>query len=174
MMEMVLINKCTLADIDKIKKLGETTFYETFANENSKEDMEQYLKENFSYERLQKEIMNDHMLYWIATYEEEPVAYMKLNFEQAQTEAGYACSLEIQRIYVLANYKGKHIGKALIQKAIEIGKEHSLKYLWLGVWEYNLPAIKFYEKQGFQIFDSHLFQLGNDVQKDHLMKLELL
>lgn len=96
---------------------------------------------------------------------------MKLNFDKAQTEPGHHNTLEIQRIYILQEYQGKHIGKQLIQKTIEIGIENNLDYIWLGVWEHNVDVIKFYEKQGFKKFDTHIFKLGDDEQTDNLMKL---
>lgn len=98
---------------------------------------------------------------------------MKLNFEKAQTEPGHDNTLEVQRIYVLGKYKGKHIGKSLMEKTIEIGKENDLNYIWLGVWEHNVGAIRFYEMLGFEKFDSHIFVLGEDEQTDNLMKLIL-
>ena len=58
-----------------------------------------------------------------------------------------------------------------MQKAIKIAKESNLDYIWLGVWEHNFPAIKFYEKHGFKKFSTHIFKLGNDEQTDYLMKL---
>jgi ribosomal protein S18 acetylase RimI-like enzyme len=45
--------------------------------------------------------------------------------------------------------------------------------MWLGVWEENPRAIRFYQKQGFVEFDQHIFQLGEDAQTDILMKLNL-
>lgn len=45
--------------------------------------------------------------------------------------------------------------------------------LWLGVWERNERAIKFYEKKGFNSFADHIFTLGNDAQRDVLMELKL-
>jgi ribosomal protein S18 acetylase RimI-like enzyme len=42
--------------------------------------------------------------------------------------------------------------------------------VWLGVWEKNLRAISFYEKNGFIAFDQHIFQLGDDRQTDIMMK----
>lgn len=172
-MKNFLIEKCTLKDIEEIKYICEKTFYETFADENTKEDMENYLKENFSNNQLTSEIENDGSRFYIVKNNEDIVAYMKVNFDTAQTEAGYNNTLEVQRIYVLQEYKGKHIGKQLIQRAIEIGKENNLDYIWLGVWEYNINAIRFYEKQGFKKFDTHIFKLGNDEQTDILMKLIL-
>jgi ribosomal protein S18 acetylase RimI-like enzyme len=45
--------------------------------------------------------------------------------------------------------------------------------LWLGVWEKNEPAIRFYEKNGFKKFSKHIFKLGNDEQTDLLLKKTL-
>ncbi|MNN04090.1 Protease synthase and sporulation negative regulatory protein PAI 1 [compost metagenome] len=153
--------------------MGEKTFYETFSDQNTEEDMHNYLKENFSYEQIESEVKNDSSRFYIAESNTEVAAYMKINFDKAQTEVGHENTLEVQRIYALKEYQGKHIGKSLIEKAIELGKENNINYIWLGVWEHNLSAIKFYEKQGFEKFDTHVFRLGDDEQIDNLMKLVL-
>ncbi|MEW9095485.1 MAG: GNAT family N-acetyltransferase [Clostridiaceae bacterium] len=172
-MENFLIKECSLEDIEKIKYISKKTFYETFSNENTKEDMENYSEENFSYEQLESEIKNNGSRFYIVEDNEEVAAYMKLNLDKAQTETGHDNTLEVQRIYVLQGYKSKHIGKKLIQKSIEIGRNNNLNYIWLGVWENNINAIKFYEKQGFEKFDTHIFKLGEDEQTDNLMKFIL-
>lgn len=172
-MENFLIKECSLGDIEKIKYISEKTFYETFSNENTKEDMENYSKENFSYGQVESQIKNNGSRFYIVQNNEEVVAYMKINFDKAQTEIGHDNTLEVQRIYVLQEYKSKSIGKMLMKKAIEIGKNNNLNYIWLGVWEQNINAIKFYEKQGFEKFDTHIFKLGEDEQTDNLMKLIL-
>jgi ribosomal protein S18 acetylase RimI-like enzyme len=41
--------------------------------------------------------------------------------------------------------------------------------VWLGVWEFNPRAIKFYTRYGFKKVGVHPFVLGNDVQNDWLM-----
>ena len=172
-MERFLIKECSLEDIEKIKYISEKTFYETFSGENTEEDMENYLKENFSYEQVESEIKNNYSKFYIVEDNKEVAAYMKLNFDKAQTEKAHINTLEVQRIYVLQEYKSKHIGKGLIEKAIEIGRDNHLNYIWLGVWENNINAIKFYEKQGFEKFDTHIFKLGEDEQIDNLMRLIL-
>jgi ribosomal protein S18 acetylase RimI-like enzyme len=172
-MDNLVIKECSFKDIEKIKYICEKTFLETFSSENTKEDMDNYLRENFSYEKIEQEIRNDYSRFYIVEDNEEVAAYMKLNFDKAQTEAGHDNTLEVQRIYVLQEYKGKYIGKLLMQKAIEIGKRNNLHYIWLGVWENNTNAIKFYEKLGFVKFDTHIFKLGEDEQTDNLMKLIL-
>ena len=172
-MDNFVIKECSLEDIEKVKYISEKTFYETFSEDNTEENMENYLKENFSYDKMTSEISNTYSKFYIVESNDEVVAYMKINFDKAQTEEGYDNTIEVQRIYVLEDFKGKRIGKALIQKAIEIGKESNVDYLWLGVWEHNIKAIGFYEKLGFKKFDTHIFKLGDDEQVDHLMKLVL-
>lgn len=172
-MDGLLIKQCGLEDIEKIKYVGEKTFYETFSDQNTEEDMHNYLKENFSYEQIESEMKNGESKFYIAENNGEVAAYMKINFDKAQTEIGHKNTLEVQRIYALKEYQGKHIGKSLIEKAIELGKENKINYIWLGVWEHNLSAIKFYKKQGFEKFDTHVFRLGDDEQIDNLMKLVL-
>ena len=60
-----------------------------------------------------------------------------------------------------------------MQKCIEIAKSGNREIVWLGVWEKNKRAIEFYKKWGFEKFADHDFILGNDVQKDWLMKKTL-
>lgn len=167
------IRECGLEDLPVVKEICEKTFVETFGEENSEEDMEKYLQETFSEEVLKKELEEEDSLYFLAYMEERPAGYMKLNFREAQTEKGHEEAIEVQRIYVLRDMKGKGIGKMMLKKAMDIGIERNLKYVWLGVWEHNRAAIAFYEKLGFLKFDSHVFVLGEDHQIDHLMKRAL-
>ena len=59
------------------------------------------------------------------------------------------------------------------KKLLKLIEEKNVEYVWLGVWEQNPRAIRFYEKNGFVAFDKHVFKLGNDEQTDIMMKLEL-
>jgi len=74
---------------------------------------------------------------------------------------------------VLKEYQGKKVGQLLFDKAIGIALQKNFDYVWLGVWEKNLRAIKFYLRNGFVEFDKHVFKLGNDEQTDTMMKLKL-
>jgi diamine N-acetyltransferase len=172
-MDNFYVRQCNINDIDKLKYISEKTFCETFSEENSQENIEEYLQKNFSYEQLETELKNEGSAFFLVEANKEIAAYMKVNFDKAQTEPGHPNTLEVQRIYVLQEYKGKQIGKKLIQQAIEVGKNNSLNYIWLGVWENNINAIKFYEKQGFIKFDTHIFALGEEAQTDNLMKIVL-
>jgi ribosomal protein S18 acetylase RimI-like enzyme len=82
-------------------------------------------------------------------------------------------TLELERIYVLNEFHGKKVGQILFNKALQIAEQRKVDYLWLGVWEENHKALKFYMKNGFTAFNKHVFRLGDDVQTDIMMKLQI-
>ena len=167
------IRKINIDDLEALRNLSIQTFKETFSEVNTEEDMQKYLDENLNIEKLKSELENPNSEFYFAENNGEILGYLKLNFKDAQTEKLAENHFEIERIYVLKAFLGQKIGQILFDKAIEIGREKNLEYVWLGVWEENHRAIRFYEKNGFEIFGKHDFVLGEDVQIDLLMKLNL-
>lgn len=161
------------ADIEELQQLGIKTFSETFAKLNSKENMANYLAFNFNFEKLEKEISNPESEFYFAEDAGKVVGYLKINFGKAQTEPQNTNALEVERIYVLQDYHGEQVGKILFEKAVEIAKNKKIEVLWLGVWEKNTRAIRFYEKNGFIQFSKHVFKLGDDPQTDLMMRLKI-
>lgn len=172
-MEDINIRKVTHKDILQLQKIGRETFFETFSEVNTKENMTKYLEEVFSLEKLTSELENKDSEFYFAVLNENLIGYLKLNFGQSQTELKDEEALEIERIYVLKDFHGKKVGQLLYEKALSIAKEKKSDYVWLGVWEENPRAINFYKKNGFVEFDKHIFRLGNDEQTDIMMKLQL-
>jgi ribosomal protein S18 acetylase RimI-like enzyme len=169
-MENIEIRKVTLNDIDALAQIGRETFEETFSDTNSPDNMAKYLEEGFSVDKLTEEIRNVASQFYFATLNEKVIGYLKLNTANSQTEALNDEALEIERIYVLAAYHGQKVGQFLYIKAMEVAEERKSPFVWLGVWEKNPRAIRFYEKNGFVMFDKHVFKLGEDEQTDIMMK----
>jgi len=172
-MEHITIKEVTLNDVDRLQKLARQTFSETFSPFNTTENMNRYLDEGFSKERLARELNNKESAFYFAELDGEAIGYLKLNWGQSQTELKEAGALEIERIYVLKQYHGKKVGQLLYDKAIDTAKRTNAGYVWLGVWEKNERAQNFYRKNGFVEFDKHIFTLGDDEQTDIMMKLVL-
>lgn len=172
-METIKIIKATVKDIDKLQKIGKKTFQETFGSDNSEEDMKEYLEEGFSKQKIATELADENSQFYIAEFGDNVIGYLKINTGQSQTEIKDENALEIERIYVLKEYQGKKVGQILYEKAIKISRQEKVNYVWLGVWEKNPRAIRFYQKNGFIEFDKHIFRLGDDQQTDIMMKLDL-
>lgn len=169
----IFIRKVVTQDVEKLQHIGRLTFSETFGNVNSEENMNQYLEEGFSTEKLLSELSDENSAFYFAITDGEIIGYLKLNFGASQTELKDSKALEIERIYVVKEFHGHKVGQLLYDKAIEVAKEKGVYYVWLGVWEENPRAISFYKKNGFVEFDKHIFRLGDDEQTDIMMRLEL-
>ena len=167
------IRKINIDDLETLRNLSIQTFKETFEEVNTEEDMQKYLDENLSIEKLKSELENPNSEFYFAENNDEILGYLKLNFKDAQTEKLEENHFEIERIYVLKTFLGQKIGQILFDNALEIGRKKNLEYVWLGVWEENHRAIRFYGKNGFEIFGKHDFVLGEDVQTDLLMKMKI-
>lgn len=172
-MEHISLEPLNTAQLEALREIGRTTFLETFGERNSAENMAQYLEQGFAREKVKAELENKSSLFYGALKGGQLIAYLKLNLGPAQTELQDPASLEIERIYVLQAFHGTGVGQLLYDKAIEVALEHKLDYIWLGVWEENKRAIRFYEKNGFTTFDQHIFRVGEEEQTDLMMRKEL-
>lgn len=172
-MENLEIRKATHKDAELLLNIGRQTFFEKFTENNSEENMLKYAAEAYTSEKILSELNNPNSQFYLAKLNNKTVGYFKINFGDAQIELQDPQALELERIYVLKEFQGRKIGQMLFDKTIELAKKAAVNYVWLGVWEENLRAIKFYEKNGLKAFSKHIFMLGDDPQTDIMMKIEL-
>jgi hypothetical protein len=171
---MLEIIKVHPSDLTALLAISKQTFYDAFLHLNDPDDIEAYATSAFNSDKLLAELTNPFSAFYFAMLDGQSVGYIKLNYSSAQTEFQHENAVEVERIYVLADQQGKRIGKQLLDFAINTAIASNLQYIWLGVWDKNFNAIRFYERNRFKIFDSHPFTLGTDLQTDLLMKRELL
>jgi diamine N-acetyltransferase len=166
----ITIEKFGIESAYLLLEVGLSAFRAAFEADNTPEDFNAYISKAFDLEVLKAELRNEASEFFFAKQNDEIAGYLKLNHPLAQGEnLGNNC-LEIQRIYSMPAFYGKGVGEALMQKSIAIAKENNYEFVWLGVWERNPRAIRFYEKKGFEIFGSHPFLFGTDLQTDILMR----
>jgi ribosomal protein S18 acetylase RimI-like enzyme len=173
-MKNIILRFAGLNDAELIADISRQTFYDTFAAQNTKENMDKFMSETFIKEALMKEVGEPGNIFLLAYDGEEPVGYAKIRENNIPPELGISNALEISRIYAKTNSIGKGVGKALMQKCIDIASEKKVAAIWLGVFQENHRAIDFYTKWGFEKFGKHVFMLGDDPQKDWLMKKTLV
>lgn len=165
----VAIEKCELHDVAQLQKISIDTFYETFKDDNTTENMDAYLEKAFNMKQLEKELSNPSTTFYFAKINDQVAGYLKINVDNAQSEPMGDTMLEIERIYIDQHFQKHGIGKLLLQKAIDTAKQLNKEKVWLGVWEKNDNAIAFYERMGFVKNGSHTFYLGDDAQVDYIM-----
>lgn len=170
---LVTVREGGVEDAKLISDLAIRTFYETYSWYNTTENMRDYTQTHFDPEQTRKELLESETIFLIAVAEGNAIGYAKLRNQEHPAELKGKSYVEIERIYVEQRYQQHKVGYTLIQKCIDKAREKDLDTIWLGVWEKNTKALAFYEKVGFKKFGSHNFQLGEDIQLDHLIKHEL-
>ena len=167
---MITIRLATKKDGPLIADMSRETFYDSFAAMNSKENMDKFLNEQFTREALIKEVGAERNIFLLAYDGDKPVGYVRMRENNIPPRLRTDQAIEIARIYVVRDCIGKGIGQLLMQYCIDTAIQKGYHTVWLGVWEHNQRAIDFYSRWGFVKFDDHDFILGDDVQKDWLMK----
>jgi ribosomal protein S18 acetylase RimI-like enzyme len=162
------IRHATPDDAPALSRFASRTFRDTFAGQNTPEDMRAYLSAAFSHTRQLSEINDPAMVTLIAEEGAELIGYAQLRVSAPPSCVPEAQAIELVRLYVDRARHGRGVAHTLMQAVLEAAAARG-GAIWLGVWEHNPRAIAFYQKWGFADVGSHTFQLGDDPQVDRLM-----
>ena len=162
------IRRIGIEDVSALSVIARQTFYDTFTGTCTEADMQGCLDQYYSTTQLGKELLDEETFCFLAEADGEPVAYLQFketydNFPEIKKWK----ALELKRIYVLAGFHGKGIAQKLMDFFLDFATKKKYEAVWLGVWEHNIRAQKFYGKYGFE--DSgytHDFPIGSTPQTD--------
>ncbi len=180
------IRRLTLSDLDVLVRFSKETFVAAFAAQNNPLDFSIYVEKAFAPATLESELGDPNAAFFFIENdtEAEPLGFMKINLREKPHDIlpksitqpldfESLTMMELARIYVREAYHGKGVAQKLMQHAFDLADTEpalrGVQMLWLGVWEHNPKAMRFYEKFGFQKLGAHVFMLGNDPQTDILM-----
>jgi ribosomal protein S18 acetylase RimI-like enzyme len=168
---MISIRPGMIEDTQPLTDLSYTTFWDAFAHhpKNAPDDLAHYMRQAFNVEQIAKELADPQAIFLIAEIEGELAGYAKLIRENIEPGIKAERPIELNRLYSQQKFLGQGVGQALMDACFERAKQGNHDVIWLGVWEYNSRAQRFYEKNGFRLVGKHTFVLGSDPQTDLLM-----
>jgi diamine N-acetyltransferase len=164
----ITIRRALLADAAALSEISKQTFYDTFTGTCTEADMQSFLENYFNLNQVQRELSNEKDFYYLAESGGSVIGYLRFmeDYENFPDMKQWK-SLELKRIYVLKEFHGKGIAQMLMDYTLQYAKDNSYEVVWLGVWEHNNRAQKFYEKYGFvNSGHTHDFPIGNTPQTD--------
>jgi diamine N-acetyltransferase len=164
----LIIRTATASDAGRVSEFARRTFDETFAAQNTRENMDAYLSHAFSLERQLAEIEDAHTITLLVEQHDALVGYAQLRAAPPPECVPDPHAIELVRFYVDRRWHGREVAAALMD-AVERAAVTRAGAIWLGVWEHNPRAIAFYKKCGFVDVGSHEFELGSDRQTDRIM-----
>ncbi|MCW3089623.1 MAG: acetyltransferase [Ferruginibacter sp.] len=164
----ITIRRATLADAETLSAISKQTFYDTFTGTCSPEDMALFLEAYFNLKQVKRELKNPSDFYYLAEQGGKAIGYLRLMEDYSNLPLMKKWkSLELKRIYVLKEFQGKGVAQQLMDYTMQYAKDNDYEVVWLGVWEHNGRAQKFYEKYGFEYSGhTHDFPIGNTPQTD--------
>ena len=169
----VTIRRGTVDDAGLLSELGARTFSETFAADNTSEDMASYVATSFSVAQQTAELENSASTFLIAEVNRRAAGYAMLREGEPEKGVEGANPVELVRLYVSRDWLGRGIGEQLMRACIDEARQAGHETIWLGVWERNARAQAFYRKWNFRTVGEHMFELGSDLQRDIVMERTL-
>lgn len=170
----LLLQKCSQHHLDELVELSRKTFRDAFETDNDPKDFEDYLHTAFHRDTLAAQLRDEDVSFYFVRVDAKTAGYFKLNENFAQTDVKLSNSIELERIYVLEAFQGQGIGEWMLAEIKQIALKKGKQFLWLGVWEKNRKAIRFYQRLGFTKFGTHPYFIGKDKQTDWLMRFDLI
>jgi GNAT superfamily N-acetyltransferase len=167
------IRRGTLEDAGLLSELGACTFSETFAADNTAEDLATYIATSFNVSQQTAELEDSDSTFLIAEVDGRAAGYAMLHEGEPEKGIESVNAIELVRLYVSRDWLGRGIGEQLMRACVDEARQTGHETLWLGVWEHNGRAQAFYRKWNFRAVGEHMFQLGSDMQRDILMERTL-
>ena len=174
-MSLISIRQAVSEDAKLLTDLAYTTFWDAFAHhpKNAPDDLNHYMRQAFNQEQTTAELADPKNIFIIAEIDGEAAGYAKIVIDHIEPGITAERPVELARLYSHQKYLGQGVGKTLMEACFDRAREEDRDVMWLGVWEFNPRAQRFYEKNGFRVVGSHVFQLGKDAQTDLLMQREI-
>ncbi len=174
-MSETLIRQAAADDAQLLTDLAYTTFWDAFAHhpKNAPDDLAHYMRQAFSLDQIAKELDDPKSIFLLAEIKDELAGYAKIILDNIEPGITAERPIELSRLYSQQKFLGQGVGQTLMDACFERAKDEDRDVMWLGVWEYNPRAQRFYKKNGFRVVGSHTFLLGSDPQTDLLMQKEI-
>jgi len=157
------IRNAGIDDAVLISVLASTTFYEAYSRQDESHNLAEYISESFAVPAVIDEIADPASTFLIAYVDGKAVGYARLIDYSTTDGVDIGRVIELKRIYILEHLWGTGVGELLLTQCITTASERGFDAIWLGVWEENPRARRFYDKFGFKQVGTLTFPYGDVV-----------
>ena len=169
----ISIRKADRDDAVLISVLATTTFYEAYCRQDESRNLAGYIAESFAVSTIIDEIEDPTSTFLIASIDGKAVGYARLvDYSTTDGISGQRV-IELKRLYILERLWGTGAGEALLTNCVEIAAEREFDTIWLGVWEENQRARRFYDRLGFRQVGTLMFPYGDVVGTNLVLEKQI-
>ncbi|MFT5779573.1 MAG: N-acetylglutamate synthase-like GNAT family acetyltransferase [Crocinitomicaceae bacterium] len=160
---MIAIKQLTKDDIIIVHQLAKDIWPDVYKDIISKDQIDYMLEWMYNVNTLTEQVQIGY-LYYMVTHHGVPKGFVGLepNFPQAGT-------LRMHKLYVNIEDQGAGLGKALLEKSIEVANQLDLATINLNVNRFN-KAVDFYKYSGFEVVEEVNINIGKGyLMEDYVM-----
>jgi len=171
---MIDYREAGAADWPALDAMARASWTETFAHSCSAEDLALYLATAFGPDgQLRRDLADPTVRFRLALDGEAVAGYAKLTPATLDEVPTAPSDRQLAQLYVLRAWQGAGVAATLMDWAIATARGHGAEALLLTVWEENARALRFYTRYGFSHVGDHAFPVGNQIDRDLIMRLPL-
>jgi ribosomal protein S18 acetylase RimI-like enzyme len=164
------IRQATSKDTTVLTALSTATFLETFGHLYAPNDLEAFLKEAYDSEIIRRELEDPRLIHLLIEEEDTPLGFARYGPCKLPIEKTPSPTVELHRFYISKSYHGQGLGTMLIERVMDDIGASGAKSVFLGVWEGNAQAQKFYASHGFKQVGEYLFYVGSHADRELILR----
>ncbi len=163
------IRLASVSDAAALASLASQTFIDTYAEQNTRENLAAHLQESYTQQRQAREINDPTMVTLLVESLDELVGFAQMRRDHKPDCVTDPSAIEIWRFYISVPWHGKGVAAALMDRCVLEARQRDAQSVWLGVYSINFKAQRFYQKMGFEAIGEHVFTVGDDPQRDFVL-----
>lgn len=167
--ESATLRRAVQADAAALAGFAERCFRDTFARDNSAENMDAYVADTFGEDLQRAELAEQSSVVLVAELSGELAGYAHMRRAPVPAESRSSSAIELKRFYVSSEWHGSGLAHRLMRAVLDVAAAQGVDVTWLAVWDRNPRATSFYRKFGFTPAGTQRFLLGRDEQIDTIM-----
>lgn len=162
-----------------ISRLGTRTFAETFVGMSyyTQELIDGYTIDAFAPEVLRQQLADPKMQYFLAKVDDTFVGYAALKEREPAACVKEPKAVCLDRLYLTKGAQGRGLGSGMLNEVYKEARARGFEFVWLSVWEHNLPAQNFYTHHGYKRIGEWDWPFESDgvqyVDLDHIMMVRV-
>jgi len=143
------LRKATINDIPELQKICNTIYTEVFADHWLEDGLELYLNEQFSSDKLKREMRSEMYDYHFIRLKGINIGFTKVNYNDNESLTDLD-NCELEKIYISLKYIGAGMGKSSMLELFQLARAKGKSKMFVCVLDTNFAALAFYRKIGFQ------------------------
>jgi GNAT superfamily N-acetyltransferase len=146
--DAIAIREAGADDAEALSAFALEVFVTTFGPDNHADDMAAYCAVAFTPAVQAREIADPSRVYLLAESRGALAGYALLRVGNVEPNVTGTSPVEVERFYVAHDWHGTGVAQALMTAVLDTARARGGETLWLGVWDRNPRAIRFYAKHG--------------------------